>query len=347
MKPDQYHPSLRPLEEACRLAESDWICLRNPLVGFGERRSLIGKLLWKGAVMLRHAALVFRCWAVCSHPHILIREFSTWPLLLVFPLLLPLRRKLFFVIHHNLQWAASSRIERAGFTALARLGARWVLFETQELAGLEALDIPSGQNLVLPHPVLESGVSPIILASPENTKIIGLTPPARPVIGVAGYNRPEKGSGELLKLLAECFPDCELMLGTANPETISGLPGVVQIVDTASDEAYSRMLAQCDVLVQNSASNRYFYRVSGPVADAAACGTAVIAPDFPLLQHQITSPVPVGEVFQRLEKMPQAVQTAIESARAGKYDFAAYCAARSAQALAECLDRFSRRRQDG
>jgi len=329
MKAEAYHPGLRPLEEACQLAESGWICLRNPLVGFGARRGLFGKLLWKGAVLLRHVALVFRCWAVCSHPHILIREFSTWPLLLVFPLLLPFRRKLFFVIHHNLQWAARSRIERAGFTALARMGACWALFETQELTGLETLGIPSGRTLVLPHPV------------PEQT--VGLKNRSRPVIGVAGYDRPEKGSLELLTLLTNHFPDCDVALGTATPEKVSGLPGIVQIVDTASDEAYSRMLAHCDVLVQNSASDRYFYRVSGPVADAAACSTAVVAPDFPLLRHQITSPVPIGEIFQELEKMPQAVRAAIESLCAGRYDFAAYCAARSSQALAECLDRFSRR----
>lgn len=329
MKAETYHSCLRPLEEACRLAESGWVCLPNPLVGPGSRRSPAGKLLWKGAVMFRHVVLVFRLWAAGRHPHILIREFSTWPLLLVFPLLLPLRRKLFFMMHHNLQWALRSRLEKAALTALAGMGARWVLFETDEPNELEALGILPGHPLVLPHPVPEQAA--------------GRKSSGRPVIGVAGYDRPEKGTGGLLQALEEQFPDCDIVLGSADPGRVCGVPASVRIVSTASDEAYRRMLAACDVLVQNGAPDRYLYRVSGPVADAAACGTASVVPDFPLLRHQITSPVAVGEVFSGLEKMPEAVRSAIESARAGRYDFAAYCAARSPRALAECLDRFSRR----
>ena len=324
MNAEKYHSSLRPIGDACRLAKTGWVCLPNPLVGIGAE----GRLLWKGCVLLRHAALVIRCWASCSHPHILIREFSTIPLLLTFPFLWPLRRKLFFVINHNLQWAARNRAERFGMAALARMGARWTIFETQDFRGLEKLKIPSPRNLVLPHPV------------PERTA--GEKNSVRAVIGVTGYCRPEKGMDELLNLLVRHFPDCDIVIGVSAPEKIKGLSEKVRMVNTTSDADYRRMLAQCDVLVQNGAQNSYFYRVSGPVADAAASGAAVVVPDFPLLRHQVFSPVPVGEVFQGLEKIPDEVRTAIAKARSGQYDFAVYCAARTAQAVADRLDESSR-----
>ena len=324
MNAEKYHSSLRPIEEACRLAETGWVCLSNPLVGIGAE----GRLLWKGCVLLRHAALVIRCWASCSHPHILVREFSTLPLLLFFPFLWPLCRKLVFVINHNLQWAARNRTERFGMAALARLGARWAIFETQDFQGLEKLKIPSPRNLVLPHPV------PGRIAGQKNS--------AKAVIGVAGYYRPEKGMDELLNLLVRLFPDCDIVIGAVAPGKIRGIPEKVRMVNTASDADYRRMLTQCDVLVQNGARNGYFFRVSGPVADAAASGTAVVVPDFPLLRHQVFFPVPVGEAFQSLEEIPDAVRSAIAKVRSGQYDFDAYCATRTAQAVADRLDEFSR-----
>jgi len=328
MNAEKYHSSLRPLEEACRLAGSGWVCLRNPLAGYGRS----GTPAWRIGVMIRHAGLVWRCWNARKFRHILIREFSTVPLLAVFPLLYPLRRKLFFVINHNLQWAVRSRIERFALTQLARSGACWALFETQDMPGLTAFNIPSRRNLVLPHPV------PGQNAAVKNSM--------RPVLGVAGYYRPEKGTDGLIELLKDSFADCELLLGVSDPSELKAVPSGFRVVDTTTDEAYRQMLARCDVLVQNGARDSYFYRVSGPVADAAACGTAVVVPDFPLLRHQVASPVRIGGFFRNLEEMPEAVRAAIESVRSGQYDFAAYCIARSAKTLAAQLDEFSRR-QDG
>jgi glycosyltransferase involved in cell wall biosynthesis len=322
MKAEEYHLSLRSLDAACNLAGSGWVCIPNPLIGWGCE----GSVRWKTGVLLRHVLLVFRCWRASRCRYILVREFSTLPLLLVFPLLWPLRRKLFFMIHHNLQWAVRSRIEHFGMVALARAGARWAIFETQDFQGLEVWSIPSPQNLVLPHP------------APE--KSAGKTDSSRPVIGVAGYYRPEKGMDELLRLLIKHFPDCDVVAGVPNPEAVK-IPGV-RVVGTAADEDYRAMLARCDVLVQNGERDSYFYRASGPLADAAASGTAVVVPDFPLLRHQVLSPVPVGEVFESFGEIPSAVRTAVAKTLSGQYDFSAYCAARSAQAVADRLDEFSR-----
>ena len=176
MKAEEYHKSLRPLEEACRLA--GWACLPVPLTG------------GKGMILLRHLCLVLKIYKI-RRRRILLREFSTIPLLLVFPLLWPYRTKIFFLIHHNLQWAARSRTERFGMTLLAGMGARWALFETQFFQELKKYHIPDSRNLVLPHPVLSVGQTSLSAQKKEG----------HPVIGIAGYYRPEKGIDELIGLL--------------------------------------------------------------------------------------------------------------------------------------------------
>ena len=347
-----------------------WACITCPLTG--------GRLM----ILLRHLSLILKIYKIRDQ-RILVREFSNLPLLLVFPLLWPLRKRIHFLINHNLQWAARDPLERFGLSMLARLGARWALFETQDFPNLGKFKIPSSENLILPHPVLNvgqtslsarknRGVSTIIsLFKTRNDEIIGLTsralksppaegcpkggvgaansqsPPAEgcpkggvgsPVVGVAGYYRAEKGIDELISMLREELPMAGILLGVPNPEAAAHLD--VEKVSTASAEDYFQMISRCDVLVFNGEQNSYFYRASGPVADAAACGTAVVVPDFPMLGKQAAG---IGEVFQCLEtgsagySLPGAVQRAVENARAGKYDFEAYCQARSVEALAERL----------
>lgn len=326
MKAEDYHRSMKPLEEACRLAESGWVCLPLPLTG--------GKLM----ILLRHVLLVFKIFRI-SHRRILVREFSTLPLLLVFPLLWPLRKRMWFLIHHNLQWAVRDPLERFGLTMLAKMGARWVLLETQDFQCLEKYNIPSDQNLVLPHPV--SCKRPAGRASLSE----------RAVVGVAGYYRPEKGMDDLIELLKKIngcrdsrLPEFGILLGVPNPAAASHLK--VETVCTATPAEYQDMLARCDVLVLNGERESYFYRASGPIADAATCGTAVVAPDFPIIGKQVAG---IGEVFQGLEtgsagfSLPAALLRSLEAVKAGRYDFEAYCEARTANALASYLNRSNER----
>ncbi len=321
MKADEFHQAMRPINEACDLAKTGWVCLSNPLVGWGEE----GMIRWKLGILLRHIALVFRCLEKAAASHILIREFSSVPLLLVFPFLWPMRKKLLFMLHQNIQWAAQRKSEHLALVALSKMGARWAILETQNLPSLGEFNIPSSRNLVLPHPVKES---PPREGCPKGG--VGFS-----AIGVVGYYRPEKGMDELVHSLQKNFPNIGILLGVPNPDAVAHLD--VNVINTSTEDAYLEMISQCDVLVFNQRSDGYFYRASGPVADAAACGTAVVVPDFPILEKQVAG---IGEVFQTLEKMPRAVLCAVEKIRNGEYDFETYCAARSAQAIAKQLDDF-------
>lgn len=173
----------------------------------------------------------------------------------------------------------------------------------------------------------------------------------RAVVGVAGYYRPEKGMDDLIELLKKIngcrdsrLPEFGILLGVPNPAAASHLK--VETVCTATPAEYQDMLARCDVLVLNGERESYFYRASGPIADAATCGTAVVAPDFPIIGKQVAG---IGEVFQGLEtgsagfSLPAALLRSLEAVKAGRYDFEAYCEARTANALASYLNRSNER----
>ncbi len=325
MKADEFHQAMRPINEACSLAKSGWVCLSNPLVGWGKE----GMIRWKLGILLRHVLLIFRCLEKASTPHILVREFSSIPLLLVFPFLWPMRKKLIFMLHQNIQWAAQRKSEHLALVALSKMGARWAILETQHLPNLGKFNLPSSRNLVLPHPTHESPLREVRVNSPA--------------IGVVGYYRPEKGMDELVETLKKMnggrgsrLPNLGILLGVPNPDAVAHLD--VEVVNTSTEKAYSELISRCDVLVFNNRSDGYFYRASGPVADAAASGTAVVVPDFPILGKQVEG---IGEVFQTLEKMPSVVQRALEKVRNSEYDFETYCAGRSAKAIAKKLDDFN------
>lgn len=309
MKAKDYHKSLKAIEAASQSAQ--WGYLSCSLTG------------GKGMILIRHFLLVFKCYRHCSFP-ILIREFSTWPLLLFFPLLWPLRNRLVFLIHHNLQWAVRNRIERHGFLSLKKLGIRWALFETQSLKGAESLHLPSDRNLVLPHPV------------PKRTGWGGGARSVRPVVGVIGYYRSEKQMDLLVHELKKNCPEFSVLLGIPNPEDVRSAE--VDVVCTRSDEQYFGVISRCDVIVFNGERRRYFYRASGPIADAASCKTAVVAPNFPVIKRQVDG---IGEIFQSFDDLPDAVRRAVWRVRSGQYNFEAYCAARSPRAIAEKLRQFS------
>lgn len=355
-EPIDFHGALRPLEEACRMARAD-IQLVDTLLnapGFG------GPVLRKAAVFLQHLRFVFRVWCLKRGQYLLVREFSNVPLALLFPLVCPWRKRLLFIVNHNLQWAVNRWTERAAFRCLGKMQCRCVFFEQVPEARLRELGISPQFSEALLHPCGACGVSPItcgvspIISSSKNDEIIGLTPaarnnrtpavtPAAPAarVGVVGEYRPEKKTDETLSHLLK-LSDIEVVVGVPNPERFKACSRFagsdrIRVVDTSSTEVYFRTLAGCDVLVLSCPAEAYRFRASGLIADAAACGTAVVAPDFPTLGKQAAG---IGEVFQCLEEMPSAVERAVETMRSGGYGFASYCAARSAERIASMLDEF-------
>ena len=111
--------------------------------------------------------------------------------MVVWPLIWPLRRRVYFLINHNLQEAHRRGLERWVLRLLYRTGCRFACFETT--AGCAEIGIvPDAERfLVLPHPLAGA-----IVSRPP-------TPSGEPVVGVIGAVRSEKGSEAMLEALVQ------------------------------------------------------------------------------------------------------------------------------------------------
>ena len=334
MKSLDYHGVLEVLGVACGLARADVVFIRNPLQGFVLSGLFAGgflsRILWKVGVFFRHIILVFRLWLLARHQKILVREFSNLPLFFVCFGLIPLRKKLVFTVNHNLQWAVRSRAEGFAFRMLDQLGFCFMFFETLDCDGMRQLGLHPNRHWVIPLPVTKQDVS----CSAE----IPFT------VGIVGHYRKEKGIDEVLDVLLADDPTFHLILGIPNigdfVEQSDHGEGAArfELRDTSSSDLYHATLSECDVVLLCYTSDGYRFRASGLMADAAACGSVVLVPDFPILRHQIEYPVAVGQCYSELTQIPSLIFEVSKELERYKGAIDAYCAGRSAIALAKVID---------
>jgi glycosyltransferase involved in cell wall biosynthesis len=330
------HRALWPLIEAASQTHSKTAVLPVPMLWRGwpwvpARLELLIKAL---LFLVPHGRLVGQIWRRRDHDLIVVREFLTALLLVVWPLIWPLRRRVYFLINHNLQEAHRRRFERFVLRLLYRTGARFACFETT--AGcLEIGIVPDAERfLVLPHPL-----AGVIVTRPT-------TPPAGdPVVGVVGGVRAEKGSEAILEALLKLrdHSDLPVRLVLGCPEAkvrAAWQRRGFEVIDTSSRAAYLAALDLCDVVVLNYQRDRYLYRPSGVAADALSRGAAVVCPNFPLMRLQLSAPATVGAVFGSLDELLAATNKALALRPTLGEALAAHQRARDPAALARLLDAF-------
>jgi glycosyltransferase involved in cell wall biosynthesis len=330
------HQALQPLLEAAARTRAKVAVLRVPMAWQGPPwlprliKGLIKQVLFLGP----HVRLAAQLWRRRDHDLIVVREFLTALLIIVWPLIWPLRGRVHFLINHNLQEAHRRGLERRVLRLLHRTGCRFACFETT--AGFTELGIiPDALRfLVIPHP-LPGGVvaRPAPAAGTE------------PTVGVIGEVRAEKGSAGLLETLLDLRRQgslrARLLLGCPEAELLAHWQGRgFEAVDTTRREDYLAALDRCDVVILNYRRERYQYRPSGVAADAMARGAAVVCPDFPLMRQQLSVPAPVGAVFESLADLPAAIARALALRATLPAALAAHQQARDATALARLLDAF-------
>lgn len=336
----RYHQALEALQQAAARTRAGVVCLPVPLapaegLGWADRFGLAAAR-HKALVLAQHLRLVRRALPHlrAGHP-VLVREFSTIPLLMVAPALVRWRSRLLFVVNHNLQWALNQRPEAWAFRRLERLGFRFVFFETLAAPALHAWGFDINRHAVLRFPAIES-TNTARSASQSNRRFIGFV----------GHFRAEKGMIEALDVLFRHPPVRDrLAVGVPNPQAFLRARGAgrefiqsLQLFNTASDADFRAFLAQCAVVVLNYSVRDYAWRPSGLLADCAAAGTPVVIPDLPVQREQLRWPTPIGEVFQDLDALPDTVSRALAKGSSGGYDFAAYRSARGIKATAMALD---------
>jgi len=333
----EVHGSLRPLLEAARRTRANIAVLPVPMV-WRSRSWLPGNfdlLVRTPVYALAHLRLVADLWRL-RRRRVLVREFLSPFLLLVWPLVWPLRRRCYFLSHHNLQAAFRGGLENFCLRLLLRTGFRMALLETS--AGIEALgvEVPPAHLLVLPHP---SDIAPA--KGPQASAVSAL----EPVVGVVGAIRREKGSEalleELLRLRANGRLSARLLLGCPEPEVRARWHARgFEVVDTTRRDDYEAALERCHAVVLNYRRDRYYYRASGVAADALNHRTVVVSPNFPVMRSQLTYPVKVGCLYRNLDGLESAIEQALAIRPEFEEALERYEAERGVEATAARLDDF-------
>ncbi|MBF2058280.1 MAG: glycosyltransferase family 1 protein [Cyanobacterium sp. T60_A2020_053] len=264
----------------------------------------------------RHIAMGLRAFQFKDIDSVFIFEFYNQHCLFLLPLLL-LRGKLTFLcIHGNQQFAMNSKIKYLGFIYLKIYlqllkNLKVVLLEIDDNVIPEKYRFPNHCKYLMPLPII-SEITPRLKLGERlsGNNVIK--------IGVVGMIRPDKPIALILhkiqEYIAQSNHQCELIIGTPinqKPVYLDGIKGT--FLDTTRQEDYLKVLQQIDILIIYYDKERYFYRASGVISDAASAGYYIIASDYPVIHHQLNYPAKIGYNFSEFEEIPQLIDQTIEN----------------------------------
>ncbi len=312
------HMGLRILSTVARTL-SGVVVLRVPMHIPERYKSLRGNTLVSLAFKFFGHMLLIKRVAHVPSGEILIREFLTLPLLMISPLIFSRRKRLWFLCHHNVAVAANNVSQRWALKFLRKIGFRFILFESQSAwKAVEQHEVPVSSVRAIQIPL------PQITAKPRGGDIKNQSV----TIGFVGNYRKEKSPIWALQTLqlelgdAGVLAGCSLLLGTSDPELRGRFAEVAQVIDTNSYQAYLAAMHACDVVVLPYDPVAYAYRTSGVLAEAVACGCAVVVPDVPILREQVFQPASVGACYADCEGIVEAVRSAVSLVRDSNFQAA-------------------------
>ena len=261
----------------------------------------------------RHLAMGIKALSL-KNKNILVFEAYNQHLLFLLPLLVLTEKKVFIMLHGSQQFAMNSKIKYWG---LLYLKLYLKLFNNLKVLLLEIDDdildskfqLPEKSKIIIPHP-LRSEVTPKL--QPEAR----LNETDKIKIGIVGIIRADKPINQLIEKAQEYTqsnPQAELIIGTPIHQKPKYLDeSQITIIDTTKEEDYIKTLQQIDILLIHYDKQRYYYRTSGVISDAASCGCYIVASDYPLIKHQITYPVTIGTTFTDFEELETILDKAID-----------------------------------
>jgi glycosyltransferase involved in cell wall biosynthesis len=288
----------------------------------------------------RHISMALRAFKLKEVDSLFIFEIYNQHLFIALPLLVLTGKEVLISLHGNQQFAMSSKLKYLG---LMYLKAYLKLFKQLKVISFEIDDdtipekfrLPAASKLIIPHPII-SEAKPRLLPGER------LPADAKIKIGVVGMIRQDKPIGKLIEKLQEYIAlnsECELVIGTPfgqKPEYLDKIGA--KLYDTTKEEDYINVLKQLDILVIHYEKDRYYYRTSGVISDAASCGCYIIASDYPVINHQVNWPVKIGSTFTSFDEIGDEIEAAIAFIREqGKDNHWIWREQRSAAAIAKIL----------
>ncbi|MTJ52794.1 glycosyltransferase family 1 protein [Anabaena sp. UHCC 0253] len=263
----------------------------------------------------RHFSMGLQALSLKDVDSIYVMEIYNQHLLALLPMLASTGKQVFLGIHGNQLFAQENKIKYWGFLYLQKFleanpQFKVVLLELDDDYIRNDLKFSPASKIVIPHPII-SEVTPKLQPKErlkEDDKIkIG-------IIGIIRQDKPINKILEKIRAYVTQHPQqIELVIGTPikqKPEYLENCSDIT-FIDTTKDEDYLHALQQLDILVTDFDQERYYYRASGVISDAGSCGCYIIAPNYPVIQHQITWPIAIGSSYSNLDDLEQVIEAAI------------------------------------
>jgi len=261
---------------------------------------------------------------------VLLHEFLTIPFVPWAATLGQVARRVALVVHHNVQWASRRVRDRLGMKLLLRLGFRFVVPESA--AGFSQVLGTQPDDVV--------ATLPFGLPQDSRAKVRD-----RKIVTVMGGDRKEKGGLDIVDRVMRAVGDRHddwIVRVASRSRTVLARAAEHgwTALDTSAEASWQACLAESSVLVVDYPAASYYYRPSATICDAISAGAAVVAPDYPVLRAQLSTPCEVGCVLEEGRTMISALETAMAIGSGSEEPFRRYLAHRGPRALAEGLGRF-------
>ena len=266
----------------------------------------------------RHIVMGIRALNLKDCDALLIFEAYNQHLLFLLPFLSLTNKEILIMLHGNQQFALNDKIKYLGLLYLKfylKIFKRFkvILLEIDDNILPAQVQLPSQSKIVIPHPC-RSDFLPSLKSGerlPDDSQI---------KIGIVGIIRADKPIAQVIAKIQEyqqkADRNCELVIGTPKGQKPAYLDKLaLTLHDTTREEDYLRVLQEIDILVIHYDRDRYYYRTSGVISDAASCGCYIVASDYPLIKNQITYPIQIGTTFADFQDLGKALDRAIDHVR--------------------------------
>jgi hypothetical protein len=290
----------------------------------------------------RHFSMGLQALSLKEVDSIYVMEIYNQHLLTLLPMLVSTGKQVFLGIHGNQLLAQESKIKYLGFVYLKKFiqfnpKFKVILLELDDDYVSDKFKFNAYSKIVIPHPII-SEVTPKLQPRERLKQDDKIT------IGIVGIIREDKPINKILEkvrsYVSQHSQKLEFLIGTPINQKPKYLENCSEItfIDTTDDEDYLQALQQLHILVTNFNQQRYYYRASGVISDAGSCGCYIIAPDYPIIKHQITWPVPIGSLYSSLDDLDQVMEEAIlHIQKKGQYNHWIWREKRNAEYIAKLL----------
>ena len=274
---------------------------------------------------------------------VLVREFSNFYLFFLFPLVFLARKKFIYIVNHNLQIAQNSFLQKILLKFLYKIGTRFLFFESSK--GIETIR-NSGtkhQEIIAPFFVSKEIQQTIDYDTKFIKNINEFKTNNNILISIPGRPSLSKGSSKLLKYLSEFIeknPNINIRFLISNSlyKLINFKHYINNFFFCPPDDShkyYSQIIALSDVALFNYESSHYYFRHSGVIIDCLSMNTAVICPNFPLLNNMVNYPVNVGITFEKLNSLEIILKNNLNKAWLNSINWERYLEERDVKKIAK------------